>query len=447
MIAQFAQTNREHTLFLLLFLFPSVTFAQDDLSATDHYELALELYQTSPDKAREYGQRAMDLALEEKDLQTMGKAHFLLGYIYDYQEDVANAFHFYFGGIRVYGKLEHPFRVQQLYENLAYIAERQGVHTIAEQLRRDRIRLKDEVGYRTKVDMHYDLGLSLKHQGEITKGIHHQLQALHILKQNPDLADTLDYADIWLELGVLYYMQAKSIADYVLLDSALQCYDRAIHFNATDPIHLSKVQNNRGNVHRLLGAYDQSKKYFFHALRLANNHQKLKVHTYYNLGRVYYAEGVVDSAIWAFTRSLEINIDEPDYTESQALSQRNIELSKAPELFGSVAYLDTLGIKDLEIRGRALHHVFRMARERYEIINASNNSMIAQLYAQHRQELAKDARWQLMLNWSLKTLLLLSGAMAIWFWWRRYRVRQYNRRLASQMAKRLKEKYGIDIKN
>ncbi len=447
MFAHYTQINRYHTLVLIILFLHGCLQAQVDQSAADYYEFARDLYLESPEKAREYGQRAMDLALEERDLPTMGKAHFLLGYLYDYQDDVANAFHFYFGGIHVYRQLDQPFRIQQLYENLAYIAERKGVHTIAGQLRRDRMSFKSEVDYRIQADMHYDLGLSLKHQGEIDHGVRQQLQALHILERNPNLSDTTMYANIWLELGVLNYMRARSLGESVFLDSALQCYDRSVHFNGTDTILLSKVQNNRGNVYRLRGDFEKSKKHLFQALQLASGNDKLKVHTYFNLGRVYFSEGVIDSAIWAFTNSLEINIGELDYNESQVISQKNIELSKAPELFGAVAYLDTLGIKDLEIQGRALQHVFRMSKERYEIINASNNSMIAQLYDQHRRELARQERWHLIMIWSLRILLLLTSVAATWFWWKRYSVRQHNRRLAVQMEKRLKDKYGIELRD
>lgn len=447
MFAHFTQINRYHTQLLMFILFPGVMSAQQDLSAADHYDFAREWYQESPQKAVEYGQRAMDLALEEGDLLTMGKAHFLLGYIYDYQEDVSNAFHFYYGGIRVFNQLDEPFRVQQLFENLAYIAERKGVHTVAEQLRRDRLNLKNAVDYRTRADMHYDLGLSLKHQGDIAGGIKEQLQALRILESNSDLYDTISYANIWLELGVLNRMQGTLNDNDLLLDSALNCYNRSVHFNGTDSIHLSKVQNNRGNVYRLLGQFDKSKQYLFDALRQAGVRTKLKTHTYYNLGRVFFAEGLSDSAVWAFTKSLETNIVELSYSQSQVLSQSNIELYKAPELFGSMSYLDTLGIRDLEIRGLALRHVYRMAKERYEIVNASNNSMIAQLYDQHRQELAKNERRNLFMNWGLRLLLLLSIATAVWFWWIRYSVRQHNRRLAVQMEKRLKDKYGIELKD
>lgn len=446
MFAHFTQINRYHTLVLAFFLLISSLQAQDDQLAADLYEFARELYLDSPEKAREYAQRAMDLALEESDLLTMGKSHFLLGYIYDYQEDVANAFQFYFGGIRVFRKLDEPFRVQQLYENLAYIAERKGVHTIAEQLRQDRMALKSMVDYRTQADMHYDLGLSFKHQGEFTKGIKQQLQALHLLERNPSLSDTTMYADIWLELGVLNYMQAKALEESTYLDSALQCYDRSVHFNGSNAIHLSKIQNNRGNIYRLRGAYDKSKAHLFESLHLAEGNDKLKIHTYYNLGRVYFSEGLMDSAILAFTRSLEINIDALGYGQAQVLSQNNVERSKAPELFGAVAYLDTLGIEDLEIRGRAMQHVFQMSRERYEIISASNNSMISQLYDQHRRELAAEERWHKFSNWGLRCLLLLVSAAAVWFWWKRYSVRQHNRRLAVQMEKRLKDKYGIELK-
>lgn len=447
MFTQITRTNRYAILLCLPFIFPVTILAQDEPSAKEYYESARELYLTSPDEARVHGQRAMDLALEENDLLTMAKAHFLLGYIYDYQEDAANAFHFYFGGIRAYRKLGEPERIRQLYENLAYIAERKGVHTVAEQLRRDRMEMKRSVSYRVQADMHYDLGLSLKHQGDISDGIRNQLQALRILESNPDLADTLDYANIWLELGVLNRMQWTTGNEASYLDSALRCYDRAIHFNGSDAIHLSKVQNNRGNVHRLLGHYDQSKKYLFEALELAKDHDKLKIHSYFNLGRVYFSERLLDSAIWAFTRSLEINIDVLNYHESQELYENNIELSKAPELFGAVAYLDSLGIKDLEIRGRAMRHVYRIARDRYEIINASNNSMIAQLYHQHREALADEERRGLIMSWSLRIVLLLVIFVAIWFWWRRYSVRQHNRRLALQMEKRLKDKYGIELRD
>lgn len=447
MFAHYTQINRYHTLVLALLLLIGPLRAQDDQSAAEHYEFARELYLDSPKKAREYAQQAMDLALEEGDLLTMGKAHFLLGYIYDYQDDVANAFHFYFGGIRVYQKLNQTFRVQQLYENLAYIAERKGVHTIAEQLRQDRMGFKSVVDYRTQADMHYDLGLSLKHQGEIADGIKQQLQALEILERNPNLSDTTMYANIWLELGVLNYMQAKVSEESSYLDSALLCYDRSVHFSGSNAIHLSKVQNNRGNIFRLRGAFEKSKRHLFEALKLADGNDKLKVHTYFNLGRVYFAEGLLDSATYAFTRSLEINIGELSYNESQILSGHNIELSKAPELFGVVAYLDTLGIQDLEIRSRAMQHVFRMSRERYEIINASNNSMIAQLYDQHRRQLLEEERWLMIMNWGLRLLLLLTSTTALWFWWKRYSVRQHNRRLAVQMEKRLKDKYGIELRD
>ena len=94
-----------------------------------------------------------------------------------------------------------------------------------------------------------------------------------------------------------------------------------------------------------------------------------------------------------------------------------------------------------------MRHVYRMARDRYEILNASNNSMIAQLYHQHREALASEERWNLIMSWSLRVLLFLAMIAAVWFWWRRYSVKQHNRRLALQMEKRLKDKYGIELRD
>ncbi len=441
------QTNLRSTLLLLLLMTITISLsAQGELTAMDHYQLARESYQNSPDDALIHAQNAMDRALEEEDLLTMGKAHFLLGYIYDHKDDVANAFHFYFGGISVYEQLGNANRVQQLYENLAYIAERKGVHVIAEQLRYDRMKSASEVGYQIHSDVNYDRGLSLKHQGEIEEALKAFLLALKLLETNPNLSDTTMYGNIWLELGVINRMQATESGEQAFLDSALLCYDRAEHFNGGDAIHLSKVQNNKGNVLRIQGQFELAKRHFYESIRLSRNFKKRKISPYFNLGRVYFSENKMDSAIWAFTRSLEINISDLNYQELQDLQQRNIELSKAPELFGAVQYLDSLGIKDPEIRGRAMRHVYRMARERYEIINASNNSMIAQLYEKHRQELAEEEQWSLLKTLSLSVMLVVAVCVAAWFWWKRYSVRRHNRRLAIQMEKRLKDKYGIELK-
>lgn len=442
--------NRCVLLFLLL-IATTLLYGQSEHAAkptaAELYQTARQLHSSNPEEALAVADKAAQLAVKERDVSTIGDAYYLMGYVYKNLDDIPNAFHYYFGAIRAYRRVSALNRVEELYGNLAFVAEAKGVHTIAEQLRRDRLKLEEAMDYQTQADMYYDMGLSLKHQGEVEDALAAQLRALSVLKRNPDLSDTLKYADIWLELGVLNYLQGKATDNIHFFDSALVCYGRAEHFNSGDAIHLSKVQNNRGNVHRLRGEYKKAKNFFFEALTTSQNTSRLNIHTYYNLGRVYYALDKKDSAIWAFTKSLEINIGDLNYTDLQELPQLNIELSKSTELFGSVQYLDSLGIKDLEIRGRAMRHVYKLAKERYEIINASNNSMIAQLYEKHREELASEARLSMVKTWGLGIMLALAVIAAIWFWWRRYYVRQYNRKLGAQMEKRLKDKYGIELKD
>lgn len=418
---------------------------EESRSALDLYRQAKDIYHVAPEEAIALAKKAVEAAISSDDARSMANAYFLLGYLYKNLDDIPNAFRFYFGAIRIYSKIGDDFRVQQLYENLAYISEAKGVHVIAEQLRKDRLNYVDRVEYQVKVDMHYDLGLSLKHLGELEKAMSSQLEALKILKQYGDLGDTTSFAKVWLELGILNHHQAIETGDYSILDTATRYYNRSEHFNSGDSIHLGKIANNRGDIHRLHGSYDMAKAFLRHSLDLAGSHDQKKITPYYNLGRVYWELEEKDSAIWALTQSLQINIRDLSFIERQAIPQLNIELSKAAELFGAIALLDSLGMEALEIRGQAMRFIYRMAKDRYEIVGANNRSMLAQLYEEHSRELAEEEHGDALKTWSVALLLIFSLCAAAWSWWRRYSARKALHHQATQIEKRLKKRYGLDI--
>ena len=411
--------------------------------ATYYYELSYESYRHAPDEAIRYGELTAELAIEEGDGHTLARSYFLLGYIYDHREDIPNAFNYYFGSIRVYQKLRNHHRVQQLYENMSQIAERRGVHEIAKQLKIDRMSNVEELPYQVKADMHYDLALSYKNTGEIEAALDHNIQALLVLEEHGDLTDTTTFSNIWLELGILHYMQAIGTNEMHWLDSSLMCYEKARHFNSSDSIHLSKIENNLGNVSRLQGNFQKGKEHLFRSIELSGGYESRKIGAFYNLGRIYFAEQKKDSAIWAFTRSLEINIKDLNYHELSILTQLNIELTKTPELFGAMSYLDSIGAVDLEIKGKAIQHVYQMARDRYLVTAANNRSMLAQLYDSHSRELKSEAFQEALQTWSLIVFLVVALGSTGWFWWRQHKTRKALNQQADDIEKRLHHKYGI----
>lgn len=278
-------------------------------------------------------QTAIELADKMKDPESLGKAYWMMGYLYDLNQQTVNALHYYNGASAVYKSLEDYKSTSMLLENCGTAALGADAFEIARLKYHERLSIVKKHNLNELLaDAHYDLGLAFLNLNIFDSANFYQLKALELVRDNNRLK-----SDILNELGLIQ----NSIENY---DSAILLFDQAGSLDKSLAKQY-KTEYNKGLAFRRSNRLDQSLKWYKKSLASANKlSDRARISALEGIGEVWYKMGNKDSAALYLKQSLEMNLPRTpkDNAESYQHSMRRSTLWKLSRAYQIIEEIDSV---------------------------------------------------------------------------------------------------------
>lgn len=298
---------------------------------------------------------ASDIALKNNNLSQLGRAYWMLGYMYEISEDVSKASRYYHQASKVYDKLSDPSSSAKLMEQSGRAKLNYGLYKLALKDYQRGIATLDEVSnsnYKLTASLLFDIGIANKKLQMYDQAVHSLLQSRRIFNLHGDMSDTLMIGKVYNELGTVYRAVATTQNIPAFYDSAINCYNKSIHF-ANSPVLLFRHLNNMGNLQLKRGNLTQAYIYLTDALKSDNVTDPLAqidwvlsaqtyIPTFNNMGIIAYQQGSLQAADSLFRIAIELNAR--DYSIDELVRDIHLPniLNNTEELVISYRYLDSI---------------------------------------------------------------------------------------------------------
>ncbi|MDP4282489.1 MAG: tetratricopeptide repeat protein [Bacteroidota bacterium] len=173
-----------------------------------------------------------------------------------------------------------------------------------------------------RAESYISTALAISKQNKYEEGIANAYYMMAILYKNSDIGLCEELNEVALEhakktqnpqiLARIYNLKALINITNKFNDKALENMRLALALEITahqsQDSALSTLVQNIGRFYYLQKKTDLARKYYLHAVEIANNckNKRLLTYPYMNIGIMYFQEGKSDSGFYYFTRSLEI---------------------------------------------------------------------------------------------------------------------------------------------
>jgi len=430
---------------LAFFLFASTHANEQPATFEQAYAKAYQ-YQTDSIKLSiTFALQAEQFALIEKNKENLGKAYWMLGYLYDIQGDIANAVNYYYGAAKIYDLQEKPNEAQQLIENIGSVAFENGLYDMAARAFTKRLdHSKKTKNNKTISDAHFDLGITYKKLREYDKAVSHLLTSARTLSPTATLADTSAFSKIYNELGIVNKMIAVDLNDPSFLDSSSFYYKKALHFDQS-PRGQFYPTHNLGSIQLTMGNLDAAENYFLQALAISSKIQseQIIIPTINNLGIIYFRRGQMDKADSLFM--LAVTLNQKEYGPLQIIKDKKmeVEINNMEELLVSYAYLDSLATLGTmhEYAFATKMMKFSVAKNTLEAEELKNTIKVE--LAQIDKEIQREERMARIKNWIFFVLIFLFSSAIILYLYQRLQRFQRIKRNVLEEIQAIEQKFGF----
>ena len=370
---------------------------QDTTSFDYYFQAADSLSSDDIESALYFGRKAVNKAFEEKNIEKVGKANWMCGWLMYIKGDLVNSFKYYISTKKAFDKLGNDKYLVQIEENLGGIAMDNGAFDIARKIFKQRLATAKRIGDKQVAGAYFDLGLAYFNSNIVDSSARYHLKALRIYEKNYDKSDSMMVARIYIELGRIDYQLAKNIGE-AYLDSAINKYEKAMEVDSS-PTLKGMAFNNIGEALLAYGKLDTAKAYFDTALNLKElaGSERNKVSTLNNLGVIYFKKGSHQKAIKLFQEAIDMNIGFDSVAANIDDSNLMLEMNKNTDLLKSYQYLDSIYRKNPELSYQANPSKII---SRYNDIVGSNKAfeleeageVIRVSYSEYRYDIAQEKR-------------------------------------------------------
>lgn len=380
------------------------------------YEMAFRLYGDSLSQAIVHAQEAATIALQMKNVEALGKANWMCGWLFRRQGDLANAFNYYLGARDAYARLKNHNKVEQLEENLGSVAFDNGSFKTALKLLTKRLNTAKKLDSKRVAAAHFDISLAHKKIGQLDSANIHLLRSRILYEREYRREDSTALARVFNELGIIQFQLGKDLNQAVRFDSARLYYKRASEMDGTR-LMTAMASNNIGKTFLEQEAYNLATDHLRKALALnvkAGN-KRLQVSNLINLGKVYYHLNLNDSSTQLFNRSIELNIGFDDPFQNHRDLSRALEINQNFDLYVAHLYLDSLHERDPSLlvnnspTKRLLRFNQMVATESLFTVK-ENQSVIDLSYEKYEEEHQQD---KLIANIKIYGLLIFTLILAL----------------------------------
>ncbi len=300
------------TLFLPLLLVASEIPKTDSLKSvlesskgTERFnaliELSKELYKKETDQAKQYLEKAMDMAERTREDPWLAACHYEYGKIYRITGQMDSAVIHFELAYQIQLELENIAKSADILVKIGQIYMKTGSYDLALDHHKKSLELNREIGNRSQESRNLsDIGYVLKVQGHFDQAIKYYQKALTICE---DIEDDYNLALNLNRIGSIY----RELENY---DKALEYYESALSIRAkiSDKHGIAGSYNNIGMIYQYTGNFDSAIVYYYKALELneKSGNERWKSYNLNNIGYSYYNKGNYQESLNYYFKSLEI---------------------------------------------------------------------------------------------------------------------------------------------
>jgi len=279
-------------------------------------DLCWDLKSVQGEKALEYGNKALKLAIQTKNYALQATALKNIGVINLFIGDYDKAEKHHLHALKIYNSINNLRGISGCYNNLGLICEFKGDFIRAIEYYENSLNIDNKSNNKNGVASSLtNIGNVFQKQGNYNQAIEHYIK---VLKIREELNDKAGIADVYNNIGALNEKQYE-------FDNALKNYQKALilYTESQNKLKSSNALHNIGFVLSRQKQYTKAIEYYFQALEIRKKYGSKKkiASSTLNIGELYQILEKYKKAYGYYSKSLQLYIDidsKPGISEAYA---------------------------------------------------------------------------------------------------------------------------------
>ncbi len=270
-------------------------------------ELAKEVVANQPDKAIDYANRALRIALSKNLPTEIANSYSNLGLAHDYKKMYSDALDYHVEALRVREIHKDKVGMAKSLNNIGIIYYNLRAYKEAIEFYEKSLQIRIGIGDTNEIFKSYNnLGIASHVAGDYGKALEYYFETLKIVEA---INRIQDLADVLNKIGSVYYSTK-------IYDEALIHFKRALEVSQKEnqPKEVNRALNNMGNVYFETGKIKEALQSYEQALQIAediNDLQSVGI-TMNNMGMIHKQLGNYDKALNYCMGSIQAQLDIKD---------------------------------------------------------------------------------------------------------------------------------------
>jgi signal transduction histidine kinase len=281
-------------------------------------ELTSVLLYSNPDRAKEYGEKALVLAKKIRYKEGIAGISKKIGIIYFLRNDYDRAMQYSLNALRIYEDIKDKKGISACYNNIGNFSAQRGDFDQALGYHLKALNVWQEIGDKALIAQScQNIGKIHSRQGDFDRALEFSIKSAKLYEE---IGDKRCMAMSYLDIGSTCAEQGDYETGLLYLSRALEAAKES-----GDKRTIEDSYNNVANIYTEKGDYDKAINYYSKSLEI-NKKTENKINLARlcnNIGEVHARKGDHSQSLVYFLRSLQINQETGD-KYSAVLSCRNI---------------------------------------------------------------------------------------------------------------------------
>ena len=398
-------------------------------------------------------QQASHIAIASGSRIQLGRAYWMLGYLYEISDNLSLAVTHYHQAALIYQQLDRPSDVAALMEQSGRAKLNFGLYHLAlKDYHRalnalscqpdDQPCHSDHDTYKMMSSLHYDIGISHAHLRQYTQAIRYFIRVLSLTHLHGDLSDTTLISHTHNEIGRVYQRLATDQQIPHYYDSATHHFHRALSYSSA-PFHTFYVANNIGHMALTRHQLDSADHWLGRALAIGLTlpaHQAI-IPTLNNLAELAFISGDIHLADSLIHQSIRINVRQ--YSPDQIIQDLHLPLvlHNTPELIRSYSLLDSIALGHSDMSA-LLARVTQITQAEQATRAQEMETTYLEEISHMQKEIKAKERDDIINYWlTLGAVSVISGAIIYFLLVKFIKASKYQQAIESKLT-RIRSKYS-----
>jgi len=291
----FAQTNIDSLILI------AETSESDSTVNQAMLDICWALKASEPDRAIQYGEKALTMARENKNKEFEAFALKNIATVHLYLSNYDKSENFYLAAIKIFLVINHHKGLSGCYNNLGLVLELKGEFEQALSYYQNSLKINENIDNKSGIASSLtNIGNILQKQGNYRSSIEYYVK---VLKIREELNEKIGIADAYNNIGSLYEKQDA-------FEEAIKNYQKALvlYIEIDEKLKSAIVLHNMGNILSQQKQYLSALEYYNQALKIREEYGEKRgiASTLRNIGEVFQAQKKYKQAYENFTKSTEI---------------------------------------------------------------------------------------------------------------------------------------------